>query len=69
MQELLAEKFGKDKLRYRINPDEAVAIGASLLAHNLDEFAGDIEHNIDIKDRAVRKISTKSSSTELIDVH
>ena len=69
MQELLAGKFGKDKLRYRINRDEAVAIGASLLAHNLDEFAGDIEHNIDIKDRRVIKISTKSSSTELIDVH
>ena len=60
MQELLAEKFGQKKLRHRINPDEAVAIGASLLAHNLDEFAGDIEHNIDIKDRRVIKIFTTS---------
>ncbi|PAV90223.1 hypothetical protein WR25_08310 [Diploscapter pachys] len=40
MQELLAGKFGQDKLRYRINPDEAVAIGAALITHNLDEFAG-----------------------------
>ena len=69
MQELLAGKFGKDKLRHRINPDEAVAIGASLLAHNLGEVAGDIGDKISIQNRRVRKVSTTSSSTELIDVH
>ena len=69
MQELLAEKFGKDKLRYRINPDEAVAIGASLLAHNLGEFADNVGDNISIQNRRIRKISTTSSSTKLIDVH
>ncbi|PAV84369.1 hypothetical protein WR25_01807 [Diploscapter pachys] len=53
MQELLTKKFGKDKLRHRINPDEAVAIGASLLAHNLDEFGGDIENNVSIQNRMV----------------
>ncbi|PAV90172.1 hypothetical protein WR25_10147 [Diploscapter pachys] len=62
MQELLAEKFGKDKLRHRINPDEAVAIGASLLAHNLDEFGGDIEHNINIQDRRRNEYNTNPCS-------
>ena len=48
VQELLAEKFGKAKLRYRINPDEAVALGASLLADDLDKYP-DIEDNVKIK--------------------
>ena len=48
VQELLAEKFGKTKLRYRINPDEAVALGASLLADDLDKYP-DIEDNVKIK--------------------
>ncbi len=68
MQELLTKKFGKDKLRHRINPDEAVAIGASLLAHNLNEFGGDIENNVSIQNRVVRKIFTTASNTKLINV-
>ncbi|PAV85035.1 hypothetical protein WR25_04477 [Diploscapter pachys] len=44
VQELLAGKFGKPKLRYRINPDEAVALGASLLADDLEKYP-DIEDN------------------------
>ncbi|PAV65391.1 hypothetical protein WR25_19312 [Diploscapter pachys] len=48
VQELLAVKFGKPKLRYRINPDEAVALGASLLADDLDKYP-DIEDNVKIK--------------------
>ncbi|PAV63212.1 hypothetical protein WR25_27026 [Diploscapter pachys] len=44
VQELLARKFGKEKLRYRINPDEAVALGASLLAHDLERYPN-IEDN------------------------
>ncbi|PAV61946.1 hypothetical protein WR25_19051 [Diploscapter pachys] len=40
IQELLAGKFGQDKLRHRINPDEAVAIGAALITQKLDEFTG-----------------------------
>ncbi|PAV83921.1 hypothetical protein WR25_06327 [Diploscapter pachys] len=45
MQELLAEKFGQGKLRHRINPDEAVAIGAALLAHSPDEYSIDTGDN------------------------
>ena len=67
MQELLARKFGQDKLRHRINPDEAVAIGAAILAHNPDEFAGDIEDNVNIQIRMVITIFTTSNSTKLID--
>ncbi|PAV71743.1 hypothetical protein WR25_04396 [Diploscapter pachys] len=52
MQELLTKKFGEDKLRHRINPDEAVAIGAALLAHNPDEYS------IDTGDNAVFKIDS-----------
>ncbi|PAV78080.1 hypothetical protein WR25_12163 [Diploscapter pachys] len=62
MQELLAGKFGKNKLRYRINPDEAVAIGAALLAHNLDEFAGDIEDNVSIQNRMTNEYNTTPCS-------
>ena len=47
VQELLAGKFGKSKLRYKINPDEAVALGASLLADNLERYP-DIEDNVNI---------------------
>ncbi|PAV77995.1 hypothetical protein WR25_00890 [Diploscapter pachys] len=62
MQELLTKKFGKNKLRYRINPDEAVAIGAALLAHNLDEFAGDIEDNVSIQNRMTNEYNTNPCS-------
>ena len=68
MQELLAGKFGQDRLRHRINPDEAVAIGASLLAHNLNEFGGDIENNVSIQNRIAIEILITSNSTKLIDV-
>ncbi|PAV87403.1 hypothetical protein WR25_14209 [Diploscapter pachys] len=47
VQELLAGKFGKPKLRYRINPDEAVALGASLLADDLEKYSN-IEDNVKI---------------------
>ena len=58
MQELLAGKFGKNKLRHRINPDEAVAIGAALLAHSLDEYSSNIGDNVNIPNRMVIKIFT-----------
>ena len=35
VQELLAQKFGMDKLRMNVNPDEAVAQGAAILANEL----------------------------------
>ncbi|PAV71671.1 hypothetical protein WR25_27038 [Diploscapter pachys] len=62
MQELLAGKFGQDRLRHRINPDEAVAIGASLLAHNLNEFGGDIENNVSIQNRVRNEYNTNPCS-------
>ena len=50
VQELLAGKFGEEKLRYRINPDEAVALGASLMAHDLGRYPN-IEDNVRIKNQ------------------
>ena len=55
MQELLAEKFGQRKLRHRINPDEAVAIGAALLAHSPEEYSSNIGDNVNSLDRMVIK--------------
>lgn len=46
MQTLLAKKFGKAKLRNRINPDEAVALGASILAHDLKSYPDNIGENV-----------------------
>ncbi|PAV90086.1 hypothetical protein WR25_17540 [Diploscapter pachys] len=57
MQELLAGKFGQKKLRHRINPDEAVAIGAALLAHSPDEYSINIEDNDNIPNSRVIKYS------------
>ncbi|PAV68668.1 hypothetical protein WR25_18741 [Diploscapter pachys] len=54
MQELLAGKFGQDKLRHRINPDEAVAIGAALLAHSPDEYSSNIGDNVNIPNRMTK---------------
>ena len=45
MQTLLTEKFGKAKLRNRINPDEAVALGASILARDLKIYPENIGEN------------------------
>ena len=53
-------------MRYRINPDEAVAIGAALITHNLAEFGSDIENNVSIQNKTVRKIFTAASITKLI---
>ncbi|PAV60905.1 hypothetical protein WR25_17157 [Diploscapter pachys] len=54
MQELLAEKFGQKKLRHRINPDEAVAIGAALLAHSPDKYSSNIGENVNISNRMTK---------------
>ena len=35
VQDLLAQKFGMDKLRMNVNQDEAVAQGAAILANEL----------------------------------
>ena len=68
MQELLAGKFGKGKLRHRINPDEAIAIGAAILAHSPEEYSIDSGDNVSIYIRIAIEISTTSSSTKLIGV-
>ena len=32
IRDILEKKFGKDKLKFNINPDEAVVFGAAILA-------------------------------------
>jgi len=32
----MADKFGKDKLKFDINPDEAVAYGAAIAANAIE---------------------------------
>ncbi|PAV77993.1 hypothetical protein WR25_00888 [Diploscapter pachys] len=49
MQALLGKKFGKTKLRNRINPDEAVALGASILAHDLKIYPDNIGENLTLR--------------------
>ena len=36
IQDLLGEKFGKNKLRFNINPDKAVVFGAAILADAIE---------------------------------
>ena len=36
LQQKLIEKFGKNKLKFDINPDEAVAYGAAIVANALE---------------------------------
>ena len=36
LQQKLAEKFGRNKLKFDINPDEAVAYGAAIVANAIE---------------------------------
>ena len=42
IKEILKEKFGEEKIRDKINPDEAVAIGATWQAHKILKSNSDI---------------------------
>ena len=47
---ILIEKYGESKIRDKINPDEAVAVGATWLAHKLIKPNKDIKINNNIND-------------------
>lgn len=46
IRELIEEKFGKDKLNFSLNPDEAIAYGAAIQAANLSDESFSKEENI-----------------------
>ena len=64
MQELLARKFGQNKLRYHINPDEAVAIGAAILAHSPEEYSSNIGDNVNVPSKNRRKKELQQAKEE-----
>ncbi|PAV82159.1 hypothetical protein WR25_19251 [Diploscapter pachys] len=58
LQQKLAEKFGRNKLKFDINPDEAVAHGAAIVANAIEIFAIDGEYeSFEIYDLDTQQIS------------
>ena len=58
IKNILIEKFGKEKIRDEINPDEAVAIGATWQAHKII----DMDQDINISDIAPYSLGVASVS-------